>query len=361
MSRWELLPDFPWDTLAPFADIARSHDHGAVDLSIGTPVDPTPLCAQQALVAAADSPGYPTTIGIPELRDAATVWMQRRLNAPADVGFLPTIGSKEAVASVPMQLGLGMGDRIAIPAVAYPTYAVGGVVAGCSVIATDEPESVKDVKLVWINSPSNPTGEVLSLQRLREIVAWARKTGVIVVSDECYIELGWESEPISILDPRVHDGDLSGLLALHSLSKRSNMAGYRSGFVAGDPELTTKLLAVRKHLGFMVPTPVQRAAVAALLDEGHVEAQRLVYAARRDVLRSALESAGFRVDHSEAGLYLWSTRDEDCWDSVRWFADRGIIVTPGVFYGAAGSQHVRVAITATDERVATAAARLNNE
>lgn len=358
MSRWDRLPDFPWDTLAPAAEVARQHADGAVDLSIGTPVDPTPMCARTALADAADSPGYPTTIGIPELREAAVTWMQRRLDAPSTVGFLPSIGSKEAVASIPLHLGLSSGDLLAIPTIAYPTYAVGGVVAGCEVIATDQPESVPGARMAWINSPSNPTGAVLSVDRLRDIVAWARGAGVTLVSDECYIELGWESEPVSVLDPRVNDGDLSGLLALHSLSKRSNLAGYRFGFIAGDPALTSRLLAVRKHLGMMVSTPVQHAAIACLLDEEHVALQREVYATRRTILRSALESAGFRIDHSEAGLYLWASRDEDCWDSVRWCADRGIIVTPGAFYGEAGTRHVRVAITATDERVAAAAERL---
>jgi len=316
------------------------------------------MCAQTALAEAADSPGYPTTIGIPALRDAAVAWMGRRLDAPANVGFLPSIGSKEAVASIPLHLGLTAGDLLVIPKIAYPTYAVGGGVAGCEVIATDEPESVTGARMAWINSPGNPTGAVLSVERLREIVAWARRENVILVSDECYIELGWESEPVSILDPRVNDGDLTGLLALHSLSKRSNLAGYRFGFIAGDPELTSRLLAVRKHLGMMVPSPVQHAAIACLLDEEHVAEQRDIYATRRTILRTALEAAGFRIDHSEAGLYLWASRDEDCWDSVRWCAERGVVVTPGAFYGTAGERHVRVAITATDERVAAAAARL---
>jgi succinyldiaminopimelate transaminase len=358
VTRWERLPDFPWDTLAPFADIAREHADGAVDLSIGTPVDSTPQIAQSALVDAANSPGYPTTIGMPELRAAAVDWLQRRLDAPANVGFLPSIGSKEAVASLPLQLGLGASDIMTIPEVAYPTYAVGGVVAGCTVVVTDHPESVAGVKLAWINSPSNPTGEVLSVERLRELVSWARSAGVILANDECYIELGWEAEPVSILDQRVNDGDLTGLLALHSLSKRSNLAGYRFGFFAGDPALTAQLLAVRKHLGLMVPSPVQQAAIACLLDDEEVLAQRARYAQRRTLLRSALETAGFRIDHSEAGLYLWASRDEDCWDSVRWCAERGVIVTPGSFYGQAGERHIRVALTATDERVAAAVARL---
>jgi aspartate/methionine/tyrosine aminotransferase len=178
-----------------------------------------------------------------------------------------------------------------------------------------------------------------------------------VVSDECYFELGWDVQPVSLLDPRVNDGDVSGLLAVHSLSKRSSMAGYRFGFVAGDASLVAQLLAIRKHLGMMVPTPVQRAAIAAYNDDEHVETQRGLYERRRTALRTALGQAGFRIDHSEAGLYLWVTRNEDAWVTTRWFADLGIIVAPGTFYG--DDSHVRVALTATDDRVAAAVARLS--
>jgi succinyldiaminopimelate transaminase len=214
------------------------------------------------------------------------------------------------------------------------------------------------VGLLWLNSPANPTGKVLPVDHLRKVVAWARERGTVVASDECYCAFGWEAEPVSVLDPRVSDGDHTGLLAVHSLSKRSNLAGYRAGFVTGDPTLVARLLEVRKHAGMIVPAPVQAAMVAALDDDAHVEVQRARYAARRARLRPALEAAGFRVEHSEAGLYLWATRDEDCWDSVTWLAERGILVAPGEFYGAAGRRHVRVALTATDERVAAAAGRL---
>jgi succinyldiaminopimelate transaminase len=179
-----------------------------------------------------------------------------------------------------------------------------------------------------------------------------------VVSDECYCELGWSRQPVSILHPDVCDGDHTGLLAVHSLSKRSNLAGYRAGFVSGDPALVGELLAVRKHAGMIVPAPVQAAMTAALGDTAHVAEQRDRYARRREVLRAALTGAGFRIDHSEAGLYLWATRDEDCWATVDELAGRGILVAPGSFYGTAGDRHVRVALTASDERVEAAAARL---
>lgn len=350
------LPDFPWDTLAPLVEVARSHSGGVVDLSVGTPVDPTPTVVQGALAAASDAPGYPTTAGLPELSDACRGWLQRRAGVTADVGVLPTIGSKEMVAWLPSGLGLGERDVVVIPQIAYPTYHVGAVVAGAQVVATDEVEAVEGASLIWLNTPSNPTGAVLSIARMSQIVEWARSRGIPVVSDECYFELGWETQPISLLDPRVNGGDVTGLLAVHSLSKRSSMAGYRFGFVAGDPAVVARLLAIRKHLGMMVPTPIQRAAIAAYNDDSHVVLQRGFYEQRRTLLRTALESAGFRVDHSEAGLYLWVTRGDDSWDTTRWFADRGIVVAPGSFYG--DDTHVRVALTATDERVAAAAERL---
>ena len=355
----DTLPDFPWDVLAPFAERARRHPGGALDLSVGTPVDPTPELIQAALRAAANAPGYPTAAGRDDLRAACSGWLERSLGVHVDPSaVLPGIGSKELVASIPRLLGLDAGSRVVIPRIAYPTYAVGAVLAGCEFVATDEPESVADAALVWLNSPGNPTGSVLSAQRMAEIVSWARERGAIVVSDECYIELGWDVEPVSILHPSVCGDSHDGVLAVHSLSKRSNLAGYRFGFVAGDSQVVADLLAVRKHAGMMVPTPVQLAAIAALGDDEHVAEQRERYRGRRDILRAALAGAGMRIDDSAAGLYLWATRSEPCWETVAWFADRGIVVTPGDFYGPAGAEHVRVALTATDAQVAEVAARL---
>lgn len=332
-----------------------------IDLSVGTPVDPTPEVAQQALRDASDAPGYPTAAGRPETRAACAGWLERSLGVLADTSaIIPTIGSKEMVAGLPGLLGLGPGSRIVIPRVAYPTYAVGAVLAGCEFIATDEPESVDSVDLVWLNSPSNPTGAVTPPERLKQIVGWARSTGTVVASDECYIELGWNREPVSILHPSVCGEDHRGLLALHSLSKRSNLAGYRFGFLVGDPELVAAILLVRKHAGMMVPTPIQAAAAAALADDEHARVQKERYRRRRDVLAAAVSAAGFRIDASDAGLYLWITRDEPCWDTVRWFAERGVVVTPGDFYGPAGDHHVRLAMTATDPQVDQVPARLQS-
>ena len=213
--------------------------------------------------------------------------------------------------------------------------------------------------MVWINSPSNPTGEILPAAALRRWVDWARDRGAVLASDECYGEFGWDAEPVSVLHPSVSGGDHTRLLALHSLSKRSNLAGYRAGFVAGDPEIVAELLAVRKHLGMIMPRPVQEVLRVVLADSEHVREQRERYRRRRSVLRPALEAAGFRIEHSEGGLYLWATRDEPCRDSVDFLAGHGILVAPGDFYGSVSSHHVRVALTATDERIVAAAGRLS--
>lgn len=212
--------------------------------------------------------------------------------------------------------------------------------------------------MLWLNSPSNPTGAVVPADQLARIVKWARCNQVIVASDECYLDLGWDATPLSILDPEVCGDDHTGLIALHSLSKRSNLAGYRVGFATGDPTLVAELTALRKHLGLIVPTPVQAAGVAALSDDAPIAGQRSRYAERRDVLWAAFERAGFAVDHSEAGLYLWCSRGESAVESVARLAEIGILVAPGTFYGPAGSQHIRVALTATDDSIARAVTRL---
>ncbi|MFE2743600.1 bifunctional succinyldiaminopimelate transaminase/glutamate-prephenate aminotransferase [Streptomyces scopuliridis] len=356
------LPVFPWDKLEPYKATAAAHPDGIVDLSVGTPVDPVPALIQRALVEAADSPGYPTVWGTPALRDALTGWAERRLGARGvtHANVLPVVGSKELVAWLPTQLGLGAGDRVAFPRLAYPTYEVGARLCGAEPVPYDDPTRLDPagLKLLWLNSPSNPTGAVLAPDELTRIVAWAREHGVLLFSDECYLELGWEAEPVSVLHPDVCGGSYDGIVAVHSLSKRSNLAGYRAAFLAGDQAVLGELLKIRKHGGMMTPAPVQAATVAALGDDTHVREQRERYAARRTALRAALEAHGFRIDHSEASLYLWSTRDEPCWDTVAHLAELGILVAPGDFYGPAGERHVRVALTATDERVEAAVKRL---
>jgi len=381
------LPDFPWDSLAPYKERASSHVGRLVDLSVGTPVDPTPEVVRAALTAASDAHGYPQTWGTSDLREAVAAWFARRRGVP-DLdpdSVLPTMGSKEMVAWLPTLLGAGPGDVVAIPAVAYPTYDVGARIAGASPQPVDgltgnRMTRVTTPKLLWVNSPSNPTGEVLGVEHLAKVVQWARQYGVVVSSDECYAELDWRDPDgdaddrltrpgavPSILDPRVCGGSHEGLLALYSLSKQSNMAGYRAAFVAGDPALVGRLLEIRKHAGMMVPWPVQQAMVAALTDDTHVAQQKARYGIRRGQLKLALEGAGYRIERSEAGLYLWITRDGDdadgCdagmdWALVAEMADLGILVAPGSFYGASGARHVRVSLTATDERINAAVRRL---
>lgn len=356
------LPVFPWDTLAEVTAKARAHPDGLVDLSVGTPVDPVAPVIQEALAAAAAVPGYPTTVGTPALRESMVAALHRRygITGLSDAAVLPVIGTKELIAWLPTLFGLGAEDLVVIPELAYPTYDVGGRLAGTQVVAADSLTQLGPQRpaLVFINSPSNPTGKVLGIDHLRKVVSWARERGTIVASDECYLGLGWDAEPVSVLHPDVCDGDHTGLLAVHSLSKTSSLAGYRAGFVAGDVELVAELLAVRKHAGMMVPGPVQAAMVAALDDDAHETHQREIYSRRREALLPAVQAAGFTVEHSEAGLYLWATRGEPCRDTVAWLAERGILVAPGEFYGARGTQHVRIALTATDERIAAAVARL---
>jgi succinyldiaminopimelate transaminase len=356
------LPEFPWDTIADAAQLARAHPDGIVDLSVGTPVDPVPAVVQAALAQAADSPGYPLTAGTPALRAAAAGWLARCHGVSVDpAAVLPVIGTKEFIAWLPTVLGCGPGDVVAHPALAYPTYDAGARLAGATAIATDGLVTLGParVSLAWLNSPSNPTGQVLPAEHLRKVVAWARERGTIVASDECYLELGWDETPVSVLHPDACDGSHAGLLAVHSLSKRSNLAGYRAGFVTGDPALIAELLEVRKHGGLIVPAPVQAAMAAALADDEHARQQRARYAARRDRLRPALEAAGWAVSHSGAGLYLWASHpDLDGRQAVRRLAGAGILVAPGDFYGPSGARHIRVALTATDERISAAVGRL---
>ncbi|MBS4727072.1 succinyldiaminopimelate transaminase [Mycobacterium sp. SM1] len=357
------LPVFPWDTLAEARALAQAHPGGIVDLSVGTPVDPVAPLIRDSLAGAAAAPGYPATAGTARLRQSMVAALARRYGVTGltEAAVLPAIGTKELIAWLPTLLGLGAGDLVVVPELAYPTYEVGARLAGTQVLRADSPTALGGARspaLVYLNSPANPTGRVLGVDHLREIVGWARQRGVLVVSDECYLSLGWDAQPVSVLHPAVCDGDHTGVLAVHSLSKSSSLAGYRAGFVAGDSTVVAELLAVRRHAGMMVPTPVQAAMVAALEDDAHERAQRDRYARRRNALLAAIRSAGFTVDHSEAGLYLWATRGESCRASVHWLARRGILAAPGEFYGRGGSRHVRLALTATDERIAAAVARL---
>ena len=348
------LPDFPWDALAPYGAIAKQHPEGAIDLSVGTPVDPTPEFIQEAFRKASNSPSYPVTVGTPELREAITAWAKKYLGASGDFGVLPLIGSKEFVAWLPTFIEA---QSVLYPDVAYPTYLVGSLLAQAEATPVSlDAASWPEAEMAWVNSPSNPTGRVHSEEEFKAAIEWSRKHKSIVVSDECYLEFGDSKKPTSILN--YTGGDNTNILAVHSLSKRSSMAGFRAAFIVGDPALIARILEVRKHAGMMVPLPVQIAMIAALSDEDHVAKQRALYNARRATLIPALRAAGFTIESSEAGLYIWATRNENCWDSVSWLAELGIIATPGVFYGELGASHIRIAMTATDAQISQAAARI---
>jgi len=367
------LPEYPWEALAPYRAKAAQHPGGVVDLSIGTPVDPTPDFIQESLAAAADAHGYPTVHGTPALREAVVGWFERRRNVSGldPNAVLPTVGSKEMVAWLPFFLGLKPGDVVVRPSVAYPTYDIGAQLVGATPVAADDLDELDAdtrarVRLVWLNSPGNPTGEVRSAEALKKVVDQARAQGAVVASDECYAELGWDEWDVqrggeavpSVLDARVSGGDVSGLLSVYSLSKQSNLAGYRASFAAGDPVLIANQVNARKHAGMIVPAPVQAALRIALGDDAHVQAQKDLYRGRRERLLPALRHFGLDIRHSEAGLYLWSTAGEDTWTTVDRLAERGIVCGPGVFYGRRGEGFVRIALTATDEHVGAAGARL---
>lgn len=360
------LADYPWDAVVPYRERAGQHPHGLVDLSIGSPVDPTPEVIRRALADATDAHAYPQVVGTSVLRDAIVDWYARRRGVPDLTvdNVLPTIGSKELVALLPTLLGLGAGDIVVLPRVAYPTYEVGARVVGATPVAEDDPALWPEgTKLIWINTPGNPDGRTWNVDELATAVRRARELGAVLASDECYAELGWEGPwadtPVpSVLDPRATGGSRQGLLSVYSLSKQSNLAGYRAAFVAGCSRIIGDLLTARKHLGLMPPAPVQHAMTVALGDDSHVAAQKELYRARRDLLRPALESAGFRIDGSEAGLYLWATEDKDAWESMGRLADLGILAGPGPFYGADAGQHVRLSLTAPLDRVFEGARRL---
>lgn len=359
------VPASPWEGLAAVRALAARHPDGLIDLSVGSPVDPVPDSVQRALAAAANAPGYTTAAGEPVLREAMVRWRARRYGGDLDIShFVPVLGLKEFIALLPQFLGLGPGDVMVQPLLHYPTYELGAELVGATVLSTDDPELwPAETRLIWLNSPSNPDGRVSSPEILRAAVCRARELGAVLVQDECYAEFSWAgpddgSPAPSLLDPQVTGGDLTGLLSATSLSKRSNLAGYRAGVVCGDPALIGGLITVRKQIGLALPAPVQAAAAAALDDEEDVRAQRDRYRARRELLRPALEAWGLRLSGSEGGLYLWGSRGEPGEETLMALAELGILAAPGTFYGAAGASFVRLSTTATDAHIAEAARRL---
>lgn len=333
---------------------ARQHPDGLIDLSQGTPVDSTPEFIQAGLRASANSPSYPVTAGSAKLRESLRRYATEILGIEGDFDVLPTIGSKELIAWLPTLLEV---RSILIPSLAYPTYRVGGILARAQVSEVEiAADSWPLADLAWINSPSNPTGRVHSDNEIVAAITWSREHNRVLVSDECYLHFPDKKQGKSIIT--FAQGNNKNLLAVHSLSKRSNFAGYRGAFVVGDSELISKLLEVRKHIGMLVPLPIQEAMVVALSDETHVREQAARYVARRKILRSALSEVGFITEFSDAGLYIWCTRNETDWESVTWLAERGILATPGNFYGNAGARHIRIALTADDNKIQEAANRI---
>jgi len=364
---FDRLPEYPWEQLKPYATKAALHERGAVDLSIGSPVDPTPAIIQEALNASSNAPGYPSTGGSPEFKNAVVDWFARRRGLPGlkPEQVMPTIGSKEIISFLPLLMGLGPGDVVVQPKVAYTAYVVGAALCGAEIISEDDPAKwPSNTKLVWINSPGNPDGRVLDVPELKAAVDRARELGALLASDECYAELGWDewSEKLipSALDPRVCGDSQSGILVCYSLSKQSNLAGYRAAFAVGEAGLIKGLVNLRMHSGLNTPAPMQRVMAVALGDYEHVAVEKELYRERREILLAAVRGYGFELSDSQAGLYLWATLGEDCWKTVDRMADLGIVVVPGTFYGEQSTEHVRFSLTATDAKIEEAATRLRN-
>ena len=367
------LPPYPYDRLSGLAERAEAQPGGMVDCSVGTPCDPPAPAVIEAMASSGTERGYPASAGSSELRDAATRWLSRRfgLDGLSPSSVAACVGTKELVASVPhlLRLRVPQRDTVLYPAVSYPTYAMGAELAGCRAVAVPapagrlggmdleaiEPADAERALVLWSNTPSNPTG---GLGDLGAEAAWGRAHGVPVFSDECYAEFTWAGAPRSVLQ---HGTD--GVVAVHSLSKRSNLAGVRVGFYAGDPELVEFLRAVRQHAGLMVPGPAQAAGVAALGDDEHVVAQRERYSERLSFLSDALGAYGCPGRLPEGGFYLWvpvpPQRWSDAWGLAESLAnDGGLLVSPGDLYGGGGSGHVRVAVVQPMERLTLAAGRL---
>ena len=337
--------------MAPYGEKAKKYQGGFIDLSQGTPVDPTPKFIQDALANASNSPSYPLTAGSEKLRSAIRDWATSNLGATGEFDVLPVIGSKEFVALLPTFL---QSKTVLYPKVAYPTYLVGALMASAKAIPVEiDAKSWPVADLAWINSPSNPTGQVQTDSEILAAINWARENNSVVASDECYLSFSKLSKSILALT----GGNNDGVLSVHSLSKRSNLAGYRAAFVIGDLKLIDQIRQIRKHAGLMVSLPVQQAMIAALSDNNHAIEQAERYARRRSRLISAFSEIGFTIEHSQAGLYIWCSKNEDCFKTVEWFANLGILVTPGSFYGS--DKFIRVALTTSDENIDEVVKRIN--
>ncbi|MHB1488371.1 MAG: aminotransferase class I/II-fold pyridoxal phosphate-dependent enzyme [Acidimicrobiales bacterium] len=365
-------PPYPYDRLEPLRRVASGHEGGMVDLSVGAPCDPPPPLVVAALSSSGSERGYPASIGSARFRHAAAEWARRRFDVDLPgTALAACVGTKEFVAGLPGWLRLRRPDRdtVLCPSIAYPTYEMGATLARCRAVPVPvgptgkmdlgalDPSDVERALVLWVNSPANPTGQ---LEDLVSVGQWGRDHDVLVASDECYAEFTWADAPRTILE-----GGLDGVLAVHSLSKRSNLAGLRAGFYAGDPELVEYLSEVRKHVGLMMPGPVQTAAAVALEDDGHVDVQRRIYHDRLEFMAEVLGKAGTPVRMPEGGFYLWAKATvgpdgaSGSWPLTEALAERGgVLVSPGEFYGAAGADHVRIAMVAPEHRLELVAARL---
>ncbi len=358
------LPPYPYDRLEPLRARAAAHDGGCIDLSVGTPTDPPPPAVVEALARSGAERGYPFSIGSAAYRAAASGWMARRFGVEAGA-LAACIGTKELVAGLPHWLRLRTPERdtVLYPAVSYPSYEMGAMLAGCRAVPVPVDASwrldlgaiadtdAERALCLWVNTPGNPAG---GLDDLGAAAAWGRARGIPVLSDECYIEFTWDGPPRTIL---AHGPD--GVLAVHSLSKRSNLAGVRAGFYAGDAELVGFLSELRKHAGFMVPGPVQAAAVAAWDDDTHVDEQRARYERRLRRGIEILDAVGIAAPMPGGGFYLWpAAPGGDGWALAAQLADElGVLVSPGEFYGTAAAGHVRLALVCSDEQLELVARR----
>jgi succinyldiaminopimelate transaminase len=360
-------PPYPYDRLRELHQLAAGSFDEVVDLSIGTPCDPPPDAVVAALGSSGAERGYPPSIGTTAYREAAAAWMERRLGVSvAPSSLAACVGSKELVAGLPHWLRLRdpSRDTVLYPAVSYPSYAMGAALAGCRAVpvacddgwridlSTIDPADAERALCLWVNTPGNPAG---GLDDLAAAAAWGRARGVPVLSDECYAEFTWDGPPRTILA-----SGIEGVVAVHSLSKRSNLAGARAGCYAGDAALVEYLSEVRKHAGFMVPGPVQAAAVVAWADDAHVDAQRARYRSRLEQLGEGLRDIGLDVALPAGGFYLWvPSPGGDAWALARRLASgAGMIVSPGEFYGDAAPGHVRIAVVQPDDRLGLVCDRL---
>ncbi|MDN6554562.1 MAG: succinyldiaminopimelate transaminase, partial [Bifidobacterium mongoliense] len=358
---------YDWGRLDRYRAIAAETGLPLLDLSVGSPVDPVPDAVRRALADASDTPGYPATKGSPALRTAIADWFIscRGIDLrPLHAGIVPTVGSKEAVSLMASLLHCGQGDVVVQPRVSYPTYEIGTQLAGGTVLKVDDVADVESwrhvpgVRAIWVNSPCNPTGEVLSAAQLTTIVASAREIGATVLSDECYALMDWR-EPAApcALGAGVCAGSAEGVLVLYSMSKQSNMAGYRAAFIVGDERLVAEMTVARKQIGQIIPAPVQAAMVAALRDGTAVNEQRERYQCRLAKLVRALTAYGYEAAMPRGGLYVWiAARSGGCWQDMEDLSRLGIMVSPGEFYGAPG--YLRCSATASDGVIDEGVARL---